>query len=158
MKFVPVQCKSISAYWMGEYNWAMVWGAQVANLILKPYNWEGKHFCSKLLFQKSENYFSNNHLTFYYNLKNLGAFLSGILYSLSCPLGVDIQNIAGTGVVTCQTNKQIINTLLIPADGLTNATPIEFLLPLLTLFLLLFGYEMPINSNFAMVKESDNGK
>lgn len=72
--------------------------------------------------------------------------------------GVDIQNIAGTGVVTCQTNKQIIDTLLIAADGLTNATPIEFLLPLLKLFLLLFGYEMPINSNFAMVKESDNGK
>lgn len=60
--------------------------------------------------------------------------------------------------MTCQTNKQIADTLLIAADGLTNVTPLEFLLPLLKLFLLLFGYEMPINSSFAMVKESGNGK
>lgn len=61
-------------------------------------------------------------------------------------------------MVTCQTDKQIADTLLIAADGLTNATPLEFLLPLLKFFLLLFGYEMPIHSSFAMAKESGNGK
>ena len=60
--------------------------------------------------------------------------------------------------MTCQTDKQIADTLLIAADGLTNATPLEFLLPLLKFFLLLFGYEMPIHSSFAMAKESGNGK